>query len=652
MFGLSFLSPWFLAGAAAIAVPIVLHMLRREMAPPLPFTVVRFLKQAPREQRQRRQIQDWLLLCLRMLALILLAIAFARPYIQTSQAAMRGTTVIAVDTSLSMSMPAQFERAKRAAVSVASDVRAGDRIAVIAFDDRATVVAMPSIDRGSARAAINGLTPGPGGTNYAAALAAAARVIGPSGGELVIVSDLQRSGWNADGTLPNDVTLRLLDVSSPVENVAVSALVREGDSLGQAGGAGRGGWAVALVANHGARPRTVRAALDIDGKAAGEQTASVEPGATATLRFAGATLPATGVAHVTVDDGAGLIADNERYLVLDPLPPPSVLVLAEQSDGDDAFYLREAILAVDPARAFKVDVVAAGARNGLDAARVKTYPAVWLLGSRGLDRHVRDVLASYVKEGGALFVSAGPLLDAATFATLFDDSVRLRVEEAKDAVFPTMLAPVDARHPIFAAFGPFAANLGQAQFTGALRIVAGDDARTVARFTNGLPALVEQKVGTGRVLVFASDVSTDWNDLPKQPTFVPFVNESLRYLANLRGQPRELLVGAVPEGAQMRTSAAAAPASAGLARTGVLKMERPDRLIAVNVDPRESWPVKVAEKEFLEHVRRTEPDGRSADVVAREQEGAQSWWRYGLMLMVGVLIVEGLWARRPEPSVT
>jgi hypothetical protein len=645
--GLSFLSPWFLAGAAAIAVPIVLHMLRREVAPPLPFTLVRFLRQAPREQTQRREIKDWWLLLLRIAALLLLALAFARPYLSTGHAVMRGTTVIAVDTSLSMSDPSQFARAQKAALSVASDAPLGDRLAVVAFDDRATVASLPSIDRGTARAAINGLTPGAGGTNYSAALAAASRVIGPSGGQLIVVSDMQRSGWATDGTLPNDVGIRLLDVSGASENLAISALAREGTN------------AVALVTNHGARSRSVQAALDVDGTPLSKASAQLDAGATATLRF-DAPLPATGVAHVRVEDQGGLAADNERFLVLDPSPAPPLLVLSEQVDGADAFYLREAALSVDPSRAFKVDVVAAADRNGLDAARLKPYPVVWLLGTRGLDRRVREALASYVQEGGALFVSAGPLLDAATFATLFEGTTHLRVEEPQGAVFPTMLAPVDGRHPIFAAFGPFAANLGEAQFTSALRIVPspGADTRIVARFTNGLPALVEQPIGAGRVLVFASDVSTAWNDLPKQPTFVPFVNESLRYLANLRGLPRELLVGAVPEGVRI-TSAPAAAGAASVAATaldgqalrpGVVRIGRPERLVAVNVDPRESWSVKITDKEFLERVRRTDPDGRSADVVAREQEAAQSWWRYGLMILLGVLIIEGLLARRPAPA--
>jgi hypothetical protein len=48
-------------------------------------------------------------------------------------------------------------------------------------------------------------------------------------------------------------------------------------------------------------------------------------------------------------------------------------------------------------------------------------------------------------------------------------------------------------------------------------------------------------------------------------------------------------------------------------------------------------------------VRRTEAEGRSADVIAREQEAGQHWWRYGLVLLLLVLVSEGLLARRPAP---
>jgi hypothetical protein len=623
---LSFLSPWFLAGAVAVGVPIVLHMLRRENAPPLAFSAVRFLRQAPREQQRRRHLRDIWLLLLRMLALIVLAVSFARPYIQTGQAVAAGTTIVAVDTSMSMSLPAQFARAQKAAISTISSVPAGQRVAVMAFDDRASLVSPASFDRGSARAAVNSLTPGAGGTNYAALLGSAARVMGSAGGTLVLVSDSQQTGWTGEGALPTGVDLKIIDVSGPSENVAIAALNRDGDGVS------------ATLTNYGVRTRTVHATLAIDeraGAAASAQAVTLEAGRSTTVRFPGA-VPAQGVARVHIDDSLGLAADNDRYLVLDPLPSPAVLVLSQQEDGDDAFYVREAVEAVQGTRAFKMDIVPASERNALPPDRFKSHQVVWLLGTHGLDRRLREQLTAYVREGGALFVTSGPLLDAATFASLFDEDARVHVEPPENATFPTTLAPVDTRHPIFAAFGSFAANLGHARFAQALRLVPSESSRVIARFTNGLPALVEQAIGNGRVLTFASDVANEWNDFPRQPTFVPFVNESLRYLANQRERQQEMFVGTV--------------ASAAAAKPGVMRLGKPERAVAVNVDPQESRQAHISDTEFTQHVRRTDGESRNFDAVAREQESAQSWWRYGLMALALVLIGEGLLARRPAPA--
>jgi len=113
---LSFLSPLFLAGAAAAAVPIVLHLLKREPEARLKFAAVKLIKQAPVEYTDRRRLRELLLLALRVTALVLLALAFARPFLATGAAVVStGVTVVALDTSYSLAAPGRFERAKQLA---------------------------------------------------------------------------------------------------------------------------------------------------------------------------------------------------------------------------------------------------------------------------------------------------------------------------------------------------------------------------------------------------------------------------------------------------------------------------------------------------------------------------------------------------------
>src|SRR3954468_5135554 len=106
----------FLAGAAAVAVPIVLHLLKREPEARVKFAAVKLIKQAPVEYTDRRRIRELLLLALRITALLLLAVAFARPFVATGAAVgTTGVTVVALDTSYSLAAPGRFERAKQLA---------------------------------------------------------------------------------------------------------------------------------------------------------------------------------------------------------------------------------------------------------------------------------------------------------------------------------------------------------------------------------------------------------------------------------------------------------------------------------------------------------------------------------------------------------
>src|SRR3954469_18395627 len=111
---LTFLSPLFLAGAALAAVPIVLHLLKREPEARVKFAAVRMLKRAPVEYTEKRHLRELLLLALRITALVLLALAFARPFFASGAAlGASGVTVVALDTSYSISTPNRFERAKQ-----------------------------------------------------------------------------------------------------------------------------------------------------------------------------------------------------------------------------------------------------------------------------------------------------------------------------------------------------------------------------------------------------------------------------------------------------------------------------------------------------------------------------------------------------------
>ena len=206
---ISFLTPFFLAGAFAAAIPIVLHLLKREPEVRLQFSAVHLLAQAPVEHASRRRLRELLLLALRVAALLLLALAFARPFFTSGIAGTGATTVVALDTSASLSAPGRFEQARQLARQAIDRAAAGDLVAVLLFSDSAQVASQPSADRGAARAAIDAARVGAGATSYRAALSAARDVLRGRGGTIVVVTDLQETGWDAGDRAPLPESARI-----------------------------------------------------------------------------------------------------------------------------------------------------------------------------------------------------------------------------------------------------------------------------------------------------------------------------------------------------------------------------------------------------------------------------------------------------------
>lgn len=624
MFGMSFLFPAFLAGALAAVIPIALHLMRRQAAPRIHFSAVRFLHPAPVEQSRQRRLRELLLLALRVTALALLALAFARPFWSDSVAsATSPITVVAVDVSFSLSAPGQAEAVRRLAREAVERVPREHLVGLLRFGDDAELVASPEAGRGVALEAVDRLAPGFGGTRYDVALARAAEVIGPREGRIVVVTDLQRGGWDAidSVTVPERIDVVVSAVAPPTGNLSVDALGRDGNGV------------TALVRSRGGLERSGKAYLSLDGAPTSEAAFTVGANLATEARFE-VDLPKTGIVAVRVDDAEGYAGDNARWLVLDEPTPPRVLVVGATGDlSTDAFYLARALTAGEEGARFDLTATTGADVSADPEATLEGTAGIVLLSTVGLDHRAREAIGAYVTAGGGVLIPGSEDVEAEVVADMLGSDPVVEGDALDAGAQVLTLAPVDVRHPIFRSFGVFAGNLGQVRFsrTRALRETA---ARTIARFNDGSVALAEVRKDDGLVLVFASDLNNAWNDFPLHPTFVPFLHEAIRHLTQDRVQPREYVVADVPADA-----AATAP--------GPLVLGTPPRQVAVNVDLRESSPDTMSEKEFQAAITRgdrpatppTQPEGQR-----REEE--QAYWRYALILMAAVLVGESLLGRR------
>lgn len=616
---MSLLFPAFLIGGLAIAIPIALHFLRRDVAPEVPFSAVRLLQRSPIERSRRHRLRDLLLLAARVAALLLLALAFARPYIAAATGGAATLRIIAIDRSFSMGAPGRFERAVQLARAAIDEASRGERVAVIAFDDRADLIATPGA-ASVARAALSGLRVGFGATRYAAALARAVDLAEGAPARLVIVSDLQRSGWEDEGrpAVSASLQIEVREAGAPLRNAAVAAARAEASRV------------VVTIRNAGPG-HSGQVTISRDGQRVAAAPYAVGADATVDVPVA-YHAPEHGSLAVSIDDPDGFAADNTRYVLLDRASRAPVLLLTSSGAADSAFYVGRALAAAagpdSPDGGFDVRTVSGAALGAMTSDELAPFSAVVLLSTRGVDRRARENLRVLVQRGGGLLVAAGADVEPSLLSSVFDWKPALTgTEQAQDGV---ALAATDLRHPIFRPFGSLAANLGQVRFDRVWRI-RPDGWDVAARFTDGSPALLERAAGDGRVVLFASDVDRRWNDFPLHPAFVPFVVEAVRYVAGAHETSADYVVSRVPKGTR--------------AEPGVYRVQPGDRAIAVNVDLRESGIARLSAGEFPAMIDRVETPPARADLRPQKTEASQGYWRYGLLLMMAALVAESVVGR-------
>ena len=596
MGGLSFLSPLFLIGAIAAAVPILLHLFHRKTEVVIDFPAVSLLKRAPVQQHRRRKLRELLLLALRVTALLLLALSFARPYL-AGAAAPNSTplTVIAVDTSMSMTAPGQMDRARDAAARAASAAPASHALALIGFGDSATVIVEPTTDRSAISSAIAQLSANATGTRFRTALSRASEIIGTRDGHVVIVTDLQQSGWesNDDGGLPDGVGVDVISVPPPAGNLAVTSAERRDRRI------------VASVQNYGNSEVRAPVRLIAGGKEIAKVDVTMAARGAADAELIGP-LPATGDVEVRVDDAAGYQPDNTRKVVLDPAPPvPITVVVADPTGSTGGLYVERALKVAGGGREFEVDV-----RDGRDVAKLteaerSRIAAMFVLGTRTLDRNGREAVRNYLTRGGQVLLATGPDVDPGTLADVL--GTRLSFEEVPVRTPGATMIASDGRHPIFRPFLNPSGALGDVQVEQHRRLKDQADRTVLARFSGGDAALTEQAAGQGRLVVFTSDLDNKWSRFPLNPAFVPFAVETARYLT---------------------------------------KASRP-QAAAASVDIRESNPAATTVQEFTNAIERTTRAGLlEAKNAARDIEDRQRWWQIGLVIMLVALAGEALVGRR------
>src|SRR5208282_876609 len=159
---MGFLSPWFLIGAAVVGLPLYLHLLRRHTTTPHPFSSLMFFEQRTQSSIRHRRLRYLVLLSLRLAVLVLLALAFANPYVKRTVASASGNKLVllVIDNSFSMRAGSRLPDAKREAISLLNSRSPAERVQVAALGSQLHVLTQPIQDPAALRVAVQSIEPG------------------------------------------------------------------------------------------------------------------------------------------------------------------------------------------------------------------------------------------------------------------------------------------------------------------------------------------------------------------------------------------------------------------------------------------------------------------------------------------------------------
>ncbi len=691
---MAFLTPLFFVGLAAIAVPVIVHLIQRERKTVVHFPSLMFIRKIPYQSVERRRIHNWPLLLMRAAAMALVIAAFSRPFFHVDPLRADAITsgarevVVLLDRSASMGYGDHWKRAQDEALKVVRGLNGGDQATLVLFGSGTEETVRATSDRGRLEGAISAAKVSSDGTRFAPALRWAQSLLTRSQlprKEVYLISDFQRAGWERQEEihLPEGATLTPISVATPeTTNLAVTSVAFDRASFS-------GEERVTVTAgltNRSASPVTVPVKLEMDGRVVDTRNVTVGANASGSVTFPQFTVAVSSLRGSIQAGTDSLAADNTFNFALSPSRPVSILVITgEGASAASTGYLTTA-LGLSASPPFKADVVTP---SRLTPASFERRSVVILKNASTLSTQADESLKRFVEQGGGLLVV---LADRTPWSGSDFPLLPGKPGNPVDRLNAggSTLGFLDYSHPIFDDFkDPRNGNFSNFRFFKYRALTPLPTDKVLARFDDGGVAMAERTVGTGRVIAWTSPLDDTWNDFPKRPLFVPVLHEAMRYLAKYEEPETWYTVGrmldisvplaalvregsagdtqgptrkasgvvSTPGGAQLTIGEGGTP-SVNLSEQGFYSVriqgmgERRPFSVAVNLDPSESDLSALPPQQFVQAATgraATAPTGQSLerpDLTPADIEKKQSTWWVLFVAGVAMLLSETVLANR------
>ena len=658
-------APWFLAALAGVALPLYLHLLKKHNRPPKPVPSLMLYESRVVSSTKHRRLDHILLLTLRLLLLTLLILAFANPFINRDAAALASNRLVllVIDNSFSMRAGTRLADAKDAAMSVVAGKGAA-RAQVATFGSQLRLMTQPIEDQSALRAAVQSVQPGDGHGTFgelARAVRATAEAV-HTPVELHVFSDMQRGDLAAtfsDMALPGNVKVVTHAVVSKAQpNWTVESV----DAPGQVWGKDTKPVHVqAVIAGYGTSSAQRAVSLVVNGKTTATKTVAVPANGRATVDFPALEVPyGFSRCEVKIDSADGFAADDLRRFAVERSDPQKVLLIHSYGDNRSPLYVGAALSAAAQS-AFLLESI-----NVNEAAdrQPSNYAFIVLSDLNSLPSLLENSLTQYVRAGGSLFIAAGTSAGARSQIPIFGAHITQTRDYSRVPDRYMAVGSSDSSYPAVAK----ANGWPGVKFFYALDVDPGDS-RVIVRLGDQTPLLLEKRLGEGRVMLLTSGLDNLTNDFPLAPAFVPFIEQTARYLAGSERQGGARPVDAFlelrnakeqaqgvevtdPEGKRPLTLGEAASAqSFQLTEAGYYQLRLANgrqNEVGVNPDPKES-NLDVIPNDVLAlwqgNGGKSSPDAAAPSPAPSSKTPQILWW-YVMLFVLAAAVAESILASR------
>ncbi len=562
---MSFLYPLFLAGIAAVSLPIILHMIRRQTRKRVTFSSLMFLHTAVPRFKNRSHLENLPLLILRCIILCLLAFAFSRPFFPreagNAKVPIARRIVLLIDSSASMRRTGVWARAISEAQTVLKNVSRADRVCVMKFDQGTETLigfeqwdAMDSARRTAIAAEqLSKLSPGWASTNLGQALVSAAEAIEDDEvndeqqkfrtHRIVLISDLQK-GSSLEALQayewPEAMELELKPIAAAGSTNAALQLIASRDHPARTAG---DELPSVRITN------SPDAAVERFGLSwAGEDPAGtsnripevyVPAGHSVVVRIPPRTdNSAPGKLVLTGDDHD---FDNTLYIAPRLTHRVNILFIGSDSADDSEGMLYYVQRAFRPTGSIDPAVIRRSAENLTDS---DVAAAHLIIAADAISPGHIDSVRRYLETGRTVLLVMKSPETVKTIAALA--GIETIESQEADAGTYAMLNRIEFKHPLLAPFSePRFGDFTKIHFWKHRRINIDNlpGAEVLAWFDSNDPALFEMRVAKGSLLVLASGWQPSDSQLALSSKFVPLLYSVLEYGGIFANRQSQYFVG-------------------------------------------------------------------------------------------------------------